>query len=90
MRRILVDTTSYHRIWFRCFCCHFLNEWYNNFSIVYRANLQNRKKKKEEDEIVHKKYCMTSGVYHFGPLIVGKNRDRYKEGKYPENMEVIE
>lgn len=48
-----------------------------------------RKKTKNDDEIIHKKYILTSETYEFGPLLVGKSRDHYKEGKYPENMEKI-
>lgn len=48
-----------------------------------------RKKTKTEGEIVHKKFILTSETYEFGPLLVGKSRDHYKDGKYPENMERI-
>ena len=47
----------------------------------------NRKKSKTEEDIVHKKYVHSVETYEFGPLLCGKNRDRYKEGRYPENME---
>ena len=36
---------------------------------------------------MHKKYILSSETFEFGPLLCGKTRDRYKEGKYPENME---
>ncbi|XP_073785286.1 hydrocephalus-inducing protein homolog isoform X1 [Danio rerio] len=36
---------------------------------------------------LQKTYVIQSDLYEFGPLLCGKTRDRYKEGKYPENME---
>ena len=48
-----------------------------------------RKKNKKLDEIVKKKYVLMSEIFEFGPLLVGKSRERYKEGKYPENMETF-
>ena len=47
------------------------------------------KKSKKEEEIVHKRYIMSKNEYMFGPLHCGKNRERYKEGLYPENMESL-
>ncbi|KAL5255873.1 hypothetical protein ACHWQZ_G011188 [Mnemiopsis leidyi] len=47
----------------------------------------NRRKGKTEDDIIQKKYVQSEDTYEFGPLLCGKNRDRYKEGRYPENME---
>ncbi|KAL0967855.1 hypothetical protein UPYG_G00258380 [Umbra pygmaea] len=43
----------------------------------------------QSDELLQKKYIIHSGLYDFGPLLCGKTRDRYKEGKYPENMEQL-
>ena len=37
----------------------------------------NRKKDKTEEEIIHKKFIVTDETYEFGPLLCGKNRDRY-------------
>ena len=48
-----------------------------------------RKPVKMVNDIVHKSFIESSGKYEFGPLLCGKNRDRYKEGRYPENMERI-
>ena len=28
-------------------------------------------------------------MYHFGPLHCGKPRERYREGRYPENYETL-
>ncbi|XP_067276661.1 hydrocephalus-inducing protein homolog isoform X2 [Pseudorasbora parva] len=36
---------------------------------------------------LQKTYIIQSDLYEFGPLLCGKTRDRFKEGKYPENME---
>ncbi|XP_051727085.1 hydrocephalus-inducing protein homolog [Ctenopharyngodon idella] len=36
---------------------------------------------------LQKTYIIQSNLYEFGPLLCGKTRDRFKEGKYPENME---
>ena len=48
-----------------------------------------RKKCRKPDEIVHKKYILSNRTFEFGPLLAGKNRDRYREGRYPENMEQL-
>lgn len=54
-----------------------------------RVVFPNRKKYKKPDEIVHKKFILTNETFEFGPLLAGKNRERYREGRYPENMEKI-
>ncbi|CAM4581517.1 unnamed protein product [Leuciscus chuanchicus] len=36
---------------------------------------------------LQKTYIIQSKLYEFGPLLCGKTRDRFKEGKYPENMD---
>ncbi|XP_053402100.1 hydrocephalus-inducing protein homolog isoform X11 [Mercenaria mercenaria] len=54
-----------------------------------RIVFAHRKKSKKLDEIVHKKYILTSETFEFGPLLVGRNRDRYKEGRFPEHMETL-
>ena len=36
---------------------------------------------------MHKRYIISENKYMFGPLHCSKNRERYKEGIYPENME---
>ncbi len=49
-----------------------------------------RKKCKEtSSEIVHKKYLLNEEVFDFGPLLVGNNRDRVREGKFPEFQESL-
>ncbi|XP_078688637.1 hydrocephalus-inducing protein-like [Branchiostoma floridae x Branchiostoma belcheri] len=54
-----------------------------------RVVFPHRKKSKRSDEIIHKKYVLGTEVMEFGPLLCGKTRDRYKEGRYPENMEKL-
>ncbi|XP_033625714.1 hydrocephalus-inducing protein homolog [Asterias rubens] len=60
-----------------------------NVSREPRIVFPHRKKSKRADEIVHKKYILSSETLQMGPLLAGKSRDRYKECKYPENMEKL-
>ena len=46
------------------------------FVVVDRIVFPHRKKTKKNDEIAHKKYILTSEVFEFGPLLVGKSRDK--------------
>uniref|UniRef100_A0A8D0AXJ9 HYDIN axonemal central pair apparatus protein n=1 Tax=Sander lucioperca TaxID=283035 RepID=A0A8D0AXJ9_SANLU len=39
------------------------------------------------EEGLHKVYTIKPEYFEFGPLLCGKTRDRYKENRYPENME---
>ena len=53
--------------------------YYSDFIIIFcftRIVFPHRKKSKKLDEIVHKKYILTSETFEFGPLLVGRNRDR--------------
>ncbi|GFS07093.1 hydrocephalus-inducing protein-like [Elysia marginata] len=54
-----------------------------------RIVFPSRKKNRRSDEIVHKKYILMQETFHFGPLLVGKSREKYREGKFPENMETF-
>ncbi|XP_032378415.1 hydrocephalus-inducing protein [Etheostoma spectabile] len=45
------------------------------------------KKVPQMEEGLHKVYTIKPGYFEFGPLLCGKTRDRYKENRYPENME---
>ncbi|XP_065674972.1 hydrocephalus-inducing protein homolog isoform X4 [Hydra vulgaris] len=47
------------------------------------------KKYKKPNEIVRKVFILKDEVFEFGPLLAGKNRERYREGRYPENMEML-
>ena len=38
---------------------------------------------------MHKLYIVSDNLYVFGPLHCGKNRERYKDGQYPDNMEKL-
>ena len=48
-----------------------------------------RKKTKEKNEILHKKFILSSDLFDFGPLLVGNNRERCREGKFPEHQETL-
>ena len=48
-----------------------------------------RKTSIKSDEIVSKQYAVPESTFYFGPLLVGKTRERYQEGRYPENMEKL-
>lgn len=52
-----------------------------------RIVFSNRKKNKEPNEIVNKKYLLSEDLFDFGPLLVGNNKDRCREGKFPEYVE---
>ncbi|KTG35348.1 hypothetical protein cypCar_00023228 [Cyprinus carpio] len=45
------------------------------------------KKSLRPESGLQKTYIIQSDLYEFGPLLCGKTRDRYKEAKYPENMD---
>ncbi|XP_056381388.1 hydrocephalus-inducing protein homolog isoform X2 [Hyla sarda] len=49
----------------------------------------NRKKEIQNNEIIHKKFILSSSTFDFGPLLCGKSREKYKAGQYPENMEKV-
>ncbi|XP_068267686.1 LOW QUALITY PROTEIN: hydrocephalus-inducing protein homolog [Nyctibius grandis] len=46
-----------------------------------------QRKSKADDDIIFKQYVMDTGVFHFGPLLCGKPRDRYKALPCPSNCE---
>lgn len=52
-----------------------------------RVVFPSRKKFKEPNEIVHKKFLLSEELYDFGPLLVGNNKERIREGKFPEYLE---
>ncbi|XP_051884712.1 hydrocephalus-inducing protein homolog [Pristis pectinata] len=54
-----------------------------------RVVFRHRIKDVKQQEIPRKKYVMRTGVFQFGPLLCGITRERYKEGQYPENREII-
>ncbi|XP_042303381.1 LOW QUALITY PROTEIN: hydrocephalus-inducing protein homolog [Sceloporus undulatus] len=54
-----------------------------------RIVFPHRKKSIRPDEIFSRKYIMSTGVLHFGPLLCGKSRERYKAARYPNHFEKI-
>ncbi|XP_067327017.1 hydrocephalus-inducing protein homolog [Anolis sagrei] len=48
-----------------------------------------RKKTMKPDEMVFKKFVMSTNVFHFGPLLCGKSREKYKVSRYPNHFERI-
>ncbi|XP_009866111.1 PREDICTED: hydrocephalus-inducing protein homolog, partial [Apaloderma vittatum] len=54
-----------------------------------RLVFPHRRRSKTDEDIIFKKYIMNTGVFHFGPLLCGKSRDRYKALQYPSNCEKI-
>ncbi|XP_068458365.1 hydrocephalus-inducing protein homolog isoform X2 [Clinocottus analis] len=53
----------------------------------YMTLFAHSKKVQQMNEGLQKTYVIKPGYFEFGPLLCGKTRDRYKENKYPENME---
>ena len=43
---------------------------------LHRIVFPSRKKNRKLDEIVHKKYILMNEMFEFGPLLVGKSRER--------------
>ncbi|NXJ80823.1 HYDIN protein, partial [Trogon melanurus] len=54
-----------------------------------RLVFPHRRKSKTDEDIIFKQYVMSTGVFHFGPLLCGKSRDWYKAPRYPSNCEKI-
>ncbi|NXG68880.1 HYDIN protein, partial [Baryphthengus martii] len=54
-----------------------------------RLVFPHQRKSKADDDIIFKQYVMSTGVFHFGPLLCGKSRDRYKALHHPSNCEKI-
>ncbi|ELK36190.1 Hydrocephalus-inducing protein like protein [Myotis davidii] len=48
-----------------------------------------RKVDMKADEIVFKKYIISTDTFYFGPLLCGKSRDKYKSSLFPGNMETL-
>ncbi|XP_008833211.1 hydrocephalus-inducing protein homolog [Nannospalax galili] len=48
-----------------------------------------RKKDIKPNEVVFKKYIMSTEKFYFGPLLCGKSRDKYKSSLFPGNMEML-
>ncbi|KAB0347974.1 hypothetical protein FD754_012831 [Muntiacus muntjak] len=41
------------------------------------------------NEVIFKKYIVSLERFHFGPLLCGKSRDKYKSSLFPGNMETL-
>lgn len=55
-----------------------------------RVVFPSKKKVRESpNDITHKKFLLTENLFDFGPLLVGNNKERVKEGKFPEYMETL-
>ena len=79
----IVGTRRRYQLFCRGVCC------FPTISREPRIVFPYRKKYRKPDEVVHKKYILSNKTFEFGPLLAGKNRDRYREGRYPENMEQL-
>ena len=79
----IVGTRRRYQLFCRGVCC------FPAISREPRVVFNHRKKSRKPEEIVHKKFILSSETFEFGPLLAGKNRDRYREGRYPENMEQL-
>lgn len=55
----------------------------------HRVVFPNRKKCREKNEIVHKKYLLSEDLYEFGPLLFGINKERCREGKFLDYQETL-
>nr|XP_014334844.1 PREDICTED: hydrocephalus-inducing protein homolog [Bos mutus] len=48
-----------------------------------------RKMEMKANEVIFKKYIVSTERFHFGPLLCGKSRDKYKSSLFPGNMETL-
>uniref|UniRef100_A0A7M4E0K8 HYDIN axonemal central pair apparatus protein n=1 Tax=Crocodylus porosus TaxID=8502 RepID=A0A7M4E0K8_CROPO len=79
----ILGTCRQYQIYLRGICT------YPTISQDPRVVFPHRKKCVKPDDIIFKQYVMSTGVFHFGPLLCGKSRDRYKALRYPSNFEKI-
>ncbi|XP_021488188.2 hydrocephalus-inducing protein homolog [Meriones unguiculatus] len=54
-----------------------------------RVVFPQRKKDKKVNEVIFKKYVMSTEKFYFGPLLCGKSRDKYKSALFLGNMESL-
>ena len=57
--------------------------------VVFPARVKSRETAAAADQILHKKFVLSEEVFEFGPLLVGNNRERCREGKFPEYVETL-
>ncbi|XP_073461747.1 hydrocephalus-inducing protein homolog [Aquarana catesbeiana] len=79
----LVGTRRRYQLYCRGICS------FPTISLDPKIVFPHRKKDSKSDEIVQKKFILSSGTFDFGPLLCGKSREKYKAGQYPENMEKL-
>ncbi|XP_059006937.1 hydrocephalus-inducing protein homolog [Mustela lutreola] len=48
-----------------------------------------RKPDMKQNEVIFKKYIMSTERFYFGPLLCGKSRDKYKSSLFPGNTETL-
>ncbi|KAM6177458.1 hydrocephalus-inducing protein homolog [Erethizon dorsatum] len=48
-----------------------------------------RKQNMKVNEVIFKKYIMSTERFYFGPLLCGKSRDKYKSSLFPGNVETL-
>jgi hydrocephalus-inducing protein len=77
----LVGTKRRYQIYCRGVCA------FPTISREPRIVFNSRKKNKKFEEIVSKKYILSTEVYEFGPLHCEKVLERVKAGQYPENVD---
>ncbi|CAF1106189.1 unnamed protein product [Rotaria sordida] len=54
-----------------------------------RTVFPNRQKTRKPNEIVHKKFILSTEQYDFGPLVLGKDINKIRAGTYPSNIETL-
>ncbi|CAF3333375.1 unnamed protein product, partial [Rotaria sp. Silwood2] len=54
-----------------------------------RTVFPNRQKTRKPNEIVHKKFILSTEQYDFGPLVLGKDINKIRTGNYPNNIESL-
>ncbi|XP_078257666.1 hydrocephalus-inducing protein homolog [Rhinoraja longicauda] len=79
----LLGTRRRYRLYCRGICT------FPTISKDPRVVFRHRIKHEKHQEIPRKKYILSKGIFQFGPLLCGITRERYKEGKYAENKEII-
>ncbi|CAF3973374.1 unnamed protein product, partial [Rotaria sp. Silwood1] len=54
-----------------------------------RTVFPNRQKTRKPNEIVHKKFILSTEQYDFGPLVLGKDINKIRTGIYSNNIETL-
>ncbi|KAM6946364.1 hydrocephalus-inducing protein homolog [Aplochiton taeniatus] len=77
----LLGTRRRYQLYCRGICA------YPSICKDYKTVFTHAKKVLQSTEDLQRTYVIRPALYEFGPLLCGKTRDRYKERKYPENLE---